>query len=89
VTSALLPASRLETLRRRDLSHARKLVLSLKDGRRVSILLDQGFGAWTCAALRHDFSATAAKQARELQEKDFAVRISEPNGSPIVIEMGA
>ena len=87
VLSALLPASRLETLRRRDVSHARNLVLALKDGRRVSILLDQGFGAWTCDAIRHDFSAAAPKQARELEERDFAVRISEPNGSPIVVEM--
>ena len=87
VLSALLPASSLETLRRRDLSHARNLVLALNDGRRVSILLDQGFGAWISDVLRHDFSAAATKQARELQEKDFAVRISEPNGSPIVVEM--
>jgi hypothetical protein len=87
VVSAFLPLARLQTLRRRDLSHARNLVLALNDGRRVSILLDQGFGAWTCDALRHDFLAAAAKQARELQERDFAVRISEPNGSPLVVEM--
>ena len=87
--SALMPAAKLEFARRGALSHARQLLLTLTDGRQVSILLDQGFGAWKCEPLRHDFSAKAADQARRLGEQNFSVWIAEPNGSPLVVEMTA
>ena len=86
VVSALLPAARFEASPRRELPHARSLSLTLSDSRRVSILFDQGFGAWKCDSQRHDFSVVPAKQARQLREQVFPVRIAEPNGSPVVLE---
>ena len=85
--SALMPAAQLQFAPRRDMSHARYLLLTFADGRQVSILLDQGFGAWKCDPLRHDFTAKAAEQARRLNDQSFRVRIAEPNGSPIIVEM--
>ena len=89
VLSALLPTAQWQSAPRRDVSHARSLVLTLQDGRRLSILLDQGFGAWKCDPLRHDFALAPEKQARGLRDQAFDVRIAEPNGSPIVVELSA
>jgi len=89
VLQALLPKAFVEIRIKGELPHARSLTLTLGDGRRVVLLLDQGFGAWrTETAARYDFSAAPLSQARALRAAVFRVR-AEPAGElPIVLEEG-
>ncbi len=89
VVEALIPSVRLQNLPRRDLPQARTLQLTLGDRRRVSILLDQGSGAWRCAPHRHNFLQDPQTQARTLRHANFDVTICEPNGTPVVVEFSS
>jgi DEAD/DEAH box helicase domain-containing protein len=69
--------------------HGRSLVVNLTDGRRLAILLDQGFGAWRTEGLvRHDFRQPPQKQAMEIKRADVRVRMAEQLGSPVILEFG-
>lgn len=85
----LLPAARIGFLRRKaDVPHHRRLDLRLRDGRRVLVLLDQGFGAWRAEGfVRHDFAAAAATQARRIRELQVSVAAAEPRGCPATVEV--
>jgi len=89
VLQALLPKASVEIRAKGELPHARSLTLALGNGRRVLLLLDQGFGAWRAeAAARHDFNAAPGAQARALRAAVFRVR-AEPAGElPIFVEEG-
>ena len=87
VLQALLPNAQIDLREKSDMPHARSFALRLGDGRDVTILLDQGFGAWRAEGVpKYDFSADPAKQVRLLKSLDFAVGV-EPNiDAPIVLE---
>ncbi|MER8975272.1 DEAD/DEAH box helicase [Mesorhizobium sp. M0800] len=53
----------------KDVPHGRYLDIEFKDGSRATIVLDQGFGAWSPPRhipVRHDFGADKAAQAKKL-----------------------
>ena len=90
VIQALLPKVSIDIRAKADLPHARSLNLTLGDGRRVVLLLDQGFGAWRAEGeMRHDFKGDPPAQARALRAASFRV-VVEANGEvPIILEDGA
>ncbi|QOZ23118.1 DEAD/DEAH box helicase [Bradyrhizobium sp. CCBAU 51753] len=52
-----------------DVPHGRYLTINFKDGRRATIVLDQGFGAWAPppnVRVRYDFEADIVVQAKRL-----------------------
>ncbi len=86
VLEALMPAAEIRLLPKSELPHHRALVAALGDGRRLTILLDQGFGGWRVADnSRHDFAAPAAAQARSLAAATFAVTGAEAVGAPLAV----
>ena len=86
--AALLPGASVNLSRKADLPHARSLTLRLGDGRRLRLLLDQGFGAWRVeGSPRHDFRAPPAEQARAVRRTELQLRVSEERGVPILLEM--
>jgi DEAD/DEAH box helicase domain-containing protein len=63
--------------RKAELPHDRRLTFELRNGRRVMMLLDQGFGAWrTQSEVRHDFTAAADAQARSITSLGVAISIA-------------
>ena len=87
VLEVLLPRAQIELRDKVELPHARSLVLRLGDNRTVTILLDQGFGAWRAqGAPRHDFSLEPAKQARLLRSLDIVIGVEAGREAPIVLE---
>jgi hypothetical protein len=57
------------SLLHKDVPHGRYLRVEYENGARATIVLDQGFGAWTPprhVRVRHDFDANAAAQTRQL-----------------------
>jgi hypothetical protein len=57
-----------------DPPHARQITITTKSGKKVYVLLDQGFGAWRPERYRDfDFRAPGEAQARQLRGLDFAV----------------
>jgi hypothetical protein len=80
VVKALLPKASFNMLPKANIPHARSLTVTLGDKRRVTMLLDQGLGAWrTEMPTRHDFRANPTEQARALRTSVFSVR-AEPTG---------
>ena len=60
-----------------DLPHARQITLATQSGKRIHILLDQGFGAWRPERyIDFDFRARAESQARQLKGLDFTLSMS-------------
>ena len=87
VLQALLPNAQIDVRGKSELPHARSFALRLGDGRSITILLDQGFGAWRArCAPKHDFSADAAKQAQVLKSLDFVIGVEPGFEVPIVLE---
>ena len=88
VLQALLPKGTSVIIRpRADLPHARRLRLVLGDGRQVTLLLDQGFGAWRAdGAPRHDFRSGAAQQARVLRGVVFGVHVERGSEAPMIVQ---
>jgi hypothetical protein len=86
----MLPDDAVLTMpRKAELPHARRLRLELTDGRRVTLLLDQGFGAWRSAGSpRHDFQAEPARQAQALRIAKFDVRVEPGSEAPMIVEFG-
>ncbi|WP_234732181.1 DEAD/DEAH box helicase [Acidocella facilis] len=89
VLRQLVPHAWVEmAARKAELAHHRGLRLRLRDGDSVTILLDQGFGAWTSASTRlHDFRATAPIQASALAALDIDIRRSTLMRCPVTVEV--
>ncbi len=85
----LLPAARVEPFKRKaEVPHHRRLDLRLRDGRRVLVLLDQGFGGWRAqGTVRHDFAAAAVVQARLIRDLQVSLTAAESRGCPATVEV--
>jgi hypothetical protein len=89
VLRQLFPQAAIAITPKSQQPHGRSLVLNLSDGRHMTILLDQGFGAWrTDGVVRHDFRLTPQRQAAEIRRADVRVRMAEQLGSPVILEFG-
>jgi len=88
VLQALLPKKSSAVIRpKADLPHARRLRLALGDGRHITLLLDQGFGAWRAGgAPRHDFHGDPARQARAIAGAVFPVHVESGCEAPMILE---
>jgi hypothetical protein len=89
VAAALLPTARVALAdRKAELPHFRRLGVSLADGHRLSILLDQGLGGWmTTGFVRHDFGRPPTAQAREIAVAQARIVAETPRGYPATIEL--
>lgn len=82
-----MPNASIDIRAKADLPHARSLNLTLGDGRRVALLLDQGFGAWRAEGeLRHNLSNDPAVQARALRAASFRVVVEAKSQVPMILE---
>lgn len=87
VLEGILPDARINICDKTDLPHARSFSLHYQDDRVITILLDQGFGAWRAVgAPKHDFRTEPAIQARLLKSQKFKVVIETGREAPIVVE---
>jgi len=74
--------------RKTELPHHRRLNFAAKNGRCVTILLDQGFGGWrTRGETRYDFTSAPVAQARSIASLDVPLRATETRGTPLTIEV--
>jgi DEAD/DEAH box helicase domain-containing protein len=74
VMRQLWPSADLSFLAKPETPHARSFKLILKDGREITILLDQGFGGWRSqGAPRHNFTESATKQANAIRSASYKV----------------
>ena len=89
VLKALLPNAEIDFRGKAEVPHERSLGLLLGNGRRMKVLLDQGFGAWrtlrVSRAPRHDFEADPSRQARSLFALDFRIAVEGGREAPIVL----
>jgi DEAD/DEAH box helicase domain-containing protein len=84
----LWPQAALSVRPKPDIEHARSLRFVLGDGRKLTMLLDQGFGGWRSqGAPRHDFQAPAKAQAKAIRSASYAVR-AEARETPIILWEG-
>ena len=89
ILQELLPDAVIDIRSRKQVPHARSFELSLGDGRKITILLDQGFGAWRAqSAAGHDFRADPSRQARALKRLDFSVGADPSAAVPIIVQEG-
>lgn len=90
VLQDLFPKARIIVARKNDIPHARSLQITLTNGKCLTILLDQGFGAWfTKDKFAYDlFDAPAPEQARMLREKQLNIDLVVKNGMPVIIQLG-
>ena len=89
VAAALFPGARISLADRKAvLPHFRRLAISLADGSRLAILLDQGLGGWrTTGFVRHDFGRQPAAQAREIASAQTRIAAETPRGYPATVEL--
>ena len=86
VATRLMPDARINIRAKRDVPHDRRLTLHLADGRRIVVLLDQGFGAWRAAgATRHDFAAEPTAQADAIRKMSCTVSSDREGGAPAIV----
>jgi hypothetical protein len=86
VIERLFPRATVSIIPKAQQPHARSLELKLNDGRRLQVLLDQGFGAWRAdGSARHDFRLPADKQAEQIKKAAIRLRMSEKYGSPVIM----
>jgi DEAD/DEAH box helicase domain-containing protein len=87
VLAALLPKAQVNLLQKAQMPHYRAITARLADGRRLEILLDQGFGAWRATgSARLDFAAPAAALARGLTACDYGLR-AESASVPVAVTL--
>ncbi|RMD49057.1 MAG: hypothetical protein D6832_02580, partial [Alphaproteobacteria bacterium] len=87
VLEALVPGAQVTLAGRGETPHYRALEATLRDGRRLRVLLDQGFGFWRVAGtVRHDFHAPPEKQAQSLRSAEFAIAAG-PGNAPVAVVM--
>ncbi|WP_334176157.1 DEAD/DEAH box helicase [Pseudoxanthobacter sp.] len=86
---ALLPDAGVQMERRKtDLPHYRRLVITLKDDRRLEIFIDQGMGAWrTLRPARYPFEAGVEEQVRSVRSADLILTLHDENGSPATLTL--
>ncbi|MDE0305581.1 MAG: DEAD/DEAH box helicase [Albidovulum sp.] len=88
VMQELFPKAHIDIREKGDLPHERSLQIRLSDGRRVTVLFDQGFGAWRALGIpRYDFSAQPAKQAQFLKSMNFFVEAEPGREVPVVLQV--
>ena len=88
VMQELLPHAHISIQEKHDLPHERSLRLLLGDDRKVTILFDQGFGAWRALGTpRYDFLAQPEKQARFLKSMNFSVEVEAGREVPLVLQV--
>ncbi|RWR05441.1 DEAD/DEAH box helicase [Paenirhodobacter populi] len=86
VMCQLAPGAEVNLLVKAKMPHSRSLMITLKDGRKLTIHLDQGFGGWRVdGAHRHDFGASQAAQAKAISIAVFGVGGDGMAGAPIAI----
>jgi hypothetical protein len=86
IAARLMPGARIDIRAKPDVPHERRLTLHLADGRRIVVLLDQGFGAWRAAgATRHDFGAEPTAQANAIQKLACTVSSDRERGTPAIV----
>ena len=74
VLRCLLPGAEVILSPKSEIPHYRAIRAELKDGRRVEIFLDQGFGAWrTTISSRLDFNQTVGALARALSSCNYGL----------------
>ena len=77
----------IRTTARSDLPHARVMRLIAGDGKRLEIMLDQGFGYWrTQRGPAFDFNRFPAAQAAALIIRDDRILGSSDNATSIIID---
>ncbi len=70
-----------------EVPHARSFALRLGDGRKITILLDQGFGSWYAnVALNFDFRIEPTEQVNILKLLNFEVNVHKGQNVPIVLK---
>lgn len=88
VLRAMLPSTSVSVSRKTDLPHHRAFEAELADGRTLTILLDQGFGAWKVERqVRHDFSAIHGLQAKQLKSAEFRITTMGADCAPVAISL--
>ena len=84
----LLTGSEVNLHAKAKMPHSRSLAITLKDGRQLTIHLDQGFGGWRVDGVhRHDFGASESAQTRAISAAVFGVTGDRMAGAPIAISM--
>ena len=87
VLQALLPGAEVILAPKTQMPHYRAIRAELNDGRRVEILLDQGFGAWRATkSPRLDFNQSAAALARVLSSCDYGLE-ADTLSVPVAVTM--
>ncbi|MBE1203681.1 DEAD/DEAH box helicase [Aminobacter carboxidus] len=79
------------SLQHKEVPHGRYLRVEYENGARATIVLDQGFGAWTPPRnlrVRHDFQADAAAQARQLAAINVVLQRKGSGGTYVVAMPG-
>tara|TARA_R110000868_G_scaffold28284_3_gene106390 strand:- start:6668 stop:12763 length:6096 start_codon:yes stop_codon:yes gene_type:complete len=79
------------SLRHSNVPHGRYLQLDMDEMDRVTIVLDQGFGAWSYnrqIPAKHDFEAVPADQAKAISTKNVMLASRGVGGSYIVVSRG-
>ena len=88
VIQELFPNAQIDIREKALLPHERRLQLILGDNRKITILFDQGFGAWRASGTpRHNFAAEPSRQARSLKSLDFSVEVEKDRDAPVVLEI--
>ena len=87
VLQSLLPGAEVTLSPKVQIPHYRAIRAELNDGRRVEILLDQGFGAWRATrSPRLDLHQSAAALARNLSSCDYGLSADTPS-VPVAVTM--
>src|SRR5690606_15637629 len=87
VLKSLLPNAQVNLRKKVELPHYRALTADLADGRRIEILLDQGFGAWRVTkSARLDFSLQPTAFARALSSCDYSLE-ADALSAPLAVTM--
>ncbi len=88
VMQELFPEAQIDITDKSQLPHERSLRLVLGDDREITLLFDQGFGAWRAQGThRHDFAAKSSSQARSLRSQKFVVAVEKGRDAPIVLQV--
>jgi len=86
VIRSLFPGVTAEMQHRTNVPHARSLRWSLTSGRRVTLFLDQGFGAWRSQrSPRHRFGIEPAIQAQEIMRFECGVEAANSGTLPMFL----
>lgn len=87
VIRSLLPNAQVNLRQKSTIPHYRVFTADLRDGRRIEMLLDQGFGAWRVTrSARLDFSLHPAVFARALSNCDYGLE-ADALSAPLSVTM--